>query len=495
MKDQDRPPTHQRWAHFRFSVVGHLLASPPPTGELALALRQLAARSWAHPVTGEPYRFSVTTVERWYYEAKAAAVDPVGALRRRVRKDQGLHPSLSPELKEELRLLRVAHRRWSYQLVFDNLDVVARQKELGRVPSYTTVRRYMRGHGLRPHRRRPDRSRGLSTAAPGPREVRSWEVAQVHALWHLDFHEGSRRVLTQSGEWVRPVLLGVIDDRSRLICHTQWYLAETAQNLVHGLSQAFQKRGLPRALMSDNGAAMIAAETQQGLGRLGILAELITPGCPYQNGKMEAFWGPVEGRLLAMLEGQPEITLAELNLATQAWIEGEYHHRPHKETGEPPLERFRAGPDAGRPCPETEILRQAFGVQETRAQRASDGSITLQGRRFEIPVLYAHLDRVCARYARWDLAYVYLVDPRTDKVLCRLYPQDKLQNADGVRRRVPEGDPPAAGDLARTTPGMAPLLSDLVARYCQTGLPPAFIPSEAGAPKNAQTHPTPEKMP
>jgi len=41
-------------------------------------------------------------------------------------------------------------------------------------------------------------------------------------------------------------LLGVIDDRSRLVCHLQWYLDETAQSLVHGLSQAFMKRGLPR---------------------------------------------------------------------------------------------------------------------------------------------------------------------------------------------------------------------------------------------------------
>jgi hypothetical protein len=27
----------------------------------------------------------------------------------------------------------------------------------------------------------------------------------------------------------------------------QWYLAETAEVIAHGLSQAFQKRGLPRA--------------------------------------------------------------------------------------------------------------------------------------------------------------------------------------------------------------------------------------------------------
>ena len=71
-------------------------------------------------------------------------------------------------------------------------------------------------------------------------------------------------VLTRAGAWIKPMLLGVIDDRSRLICHLQWYLDETACSLVHGLSQAFMKRGLPRALMTDNGAAMLAEETVAG---------------------------------------------------------------------------------------------------------------------------------------------------------------------------------------------------------------------------------------
>jgi hypothetical protein len=35
------------------------------------------------------------------------------------------------------------------------------------------------------------------------------------------------------------------------------------------------------------------------------------------NGKQENIWGRVEGRLLAMLEGEPNLTLEQLNLATQ----------------------------------------------------------------------------------------------------------------------------------------------------------------------------------
>jgi transposase InsO family protein len=80
-------------------------------------------------------------------------------------------------------------------------------------------------------------------------------------------------------------------------------LSESAENIVHGLSQAMQKRGLPRAAMSDNGAAMTAIEITEGLARLGILHQTTLPYSPYQNGKQEVLWASVEGRLMAMLEG------------------------------------------------------------------------------------------------------------------------------------------------------------------------------------------------
>jgi putative transposase len=39
-------------------------------------------------------------------------------------------------------------------------------------------------------------------------------------------------------------LFGVLDDHSRTACHLQWYLAETAENVAQGASQAFQNLGL-----------------------------------------------------------------------------------------------------------------------------------------------------------------------------------------------------------------------------------------------------------
>ena len=76
---------------------------------------------------------------------------------------------------------------------------------------------------------------------------------------------------------------------------------------------------------SDRGGAMKAAETTEGLERLGIAQYLTLPNSPHQNGKQEHFWTQIEGRLMPMLDGEPVLTLELSNTATQAWVEQEYH--------------------------------------------------------------------------------------------------------------------------------------------------------------------------
>jgi putative transposase len=472
----------ERWAHFRFGVVGPLLAAPPDRGALKAELEGLSGKRWLHPVTGEWVRFGASTIERWYYRALRARRDPVGVLCRKIRKDRGGQPSLGPKLRECLLEQYRQHASWSCQLHVDNLVQAARdQPELGAVPCYATIRRFMKARALVKRPRRGNKRTAGAEAAEArfeAREVRSYESAYVNALWHLDFHGGSLRVLCENGQWAYPQLMGILDDHTRLCAHAQWYLAETAENLVHALCQAIEKRGLPRALMSDNGSAMTAAETTQGLGRLGIVHERTLPYSPYQNGKQEVFWAQVEGRLLAMLEGCADLTLAQLNEATLAWQEMEYNRKRHSETGQTPLARFIAGREVTRPCPPSDALRLAFTQQLARLQRRSDGTVSIEGVRFEVPSHHRHLTRVHVRLASWDLSRVHLADPRTGQVLGRLYPQDKQRNADG-RRRAKAPLVEQAGTPARAQDGaIAPLLRQIIARYASTGLPPAYLPKD-----------------
>ena len=468
---------HEKWATFRFSVIGLLLAAPPRRGELASAIAALAERTWQHPISDKPTRFGFSTVERWYYRALKERSDPVGVLRRKLRADAGRQPAVSAAVRQAIIAQYAAHKSWSAQLHYDNLVALAESNpDLLPLPSYATLRRFLKANGFVKRRRVTSRrTEGAERAEARflDREVRSYEAEYVGSLLHFDAHHGSRKVLTPEGAWATPILFGVIDDRSRLACHLQWYLSETTEIVVHGLSQAFQKRGLPRASLSDNGPAMTAAEVVDGLTRLGVLQQTTLPYTPESNAKIEILWASVEGRLMAMLEHVADLSLDRLNEATLAWVEGEYNRKVNSETGQTPIARFLAGPSVLRPCPDSAALRLAFTRTEKRRQRKSDGTIVLESRRFEVPDRYRHVSELEVRYASWDLSQVHLVDERTGKVLCRLFPQNKAQNASGLRRtRDPDTkEPPFAPD-----PAIPPLLQKLIQQQSDTGLPPAYLP-------------------
>jgi transposase InsO family protein len=474
------PSQRDRWARLRFVIIGPLLAAPPEQGGLQTALALLAAKTWRHPTTGLDVNFGLSTLERWYYAARKAD-DPVAALKNSLRGGVKRFPSLSSSVIDILTLQYREHPGWTAQLHFDNLRA-ALQGSGGAaatsscVSSYQTVRRYLLAQGMF-RQTQPKRATAGALAARDRLErleVRSFEVDHVNALWHLDFHHGSRKVLTRLGQWVTPMILCVIDDRSRLVCHLQWYLDETAQSLIHALCQAFMKRGLPRALMTDNGAAMLAEETTNGLAALGIVHQTTLPYSPYQNAKQESFWGRIEGRLMAMLEGEQSLDLDALNLATQAWTEQEYHRSVHSEIAATPLDHYLAGPNVSRTCPTSAALIDSFRIEIERTQRRSDGTVSLSGARFEIPSRHRHLQQVHLRYARWDLSRVDLVDARTGVILCPVKPLDKSANARGQRRRLT----PADVDLSPLMPkGLPALMTQLLADYAATGVPPAYLPT------------------
>lgn len=471
--------SHQLWAEFRFGVVGALLADPPEKKELQKRLKNLSEREWTHPIDQKKIRISFSTIERWYYKSLNQDKDPVGVLRRKLRCDSGTTRHLTPEIKNWLQNNYAQHPSWSGQLHCDNLKAwLSGNPICGMAPSYATVLRYMRikGWDKKPRVRSPFAPGRLAAEARlQSHEVRSYEIEYVGGLWHLDFHHASRQIRTEQGELITPLALCVIDDHSRLVCHLQWYWWEDTRSLVHGFVQALQKRGLPRALMTDNGSAMTSAEFTQGLLRIGISHETTLPYSPYQNAKQESFWGTLEGRMMAMIERKRDLSLEDLNGVTQAWVEMEYNRSIHSETKQSPMERFLYGKTVLRSAPETSVLTLSFRRDESRQQRRSDGTISILGKRFEIPAAFRSLPQITVRYAEFDLRQVHLIDPRTQAMLAPLYPLDRKKNAEGLRRKIGSIQAtPSAAPISEDE-AMPPLLQKIMADYAASGLPPSYI--------------------
>ena len=487
MSNKSHPPLtrSEQMAQFRLSIIGSLLASPPEQGDLHNQLSKLAEKHYHHPISGQPVDYSASTLERWYYKAKNEDDRILNTLCPKTRNDKGKFKVMEQAVCDALARQYAAHDRWSIQLHYDNLLVRIEEEALQATqPSYSSVLRYMQAKGMRrKSKRHGPNSPGARKAArrKEKREIRSFEVDYINGLWHLDFHHGSLDVLNGQGEWVKPLLLAIMDDRSRLICHLQWYYSEDTETLVQGFCQALQKRSLPCSLLTDNGSAMISDEFTRGLLELGIDHHKTLPYSAYQNGKQETFWANVEGRLLAMLEHQENLTLRQLNQVTQVWVEGDYHQKSHEALkGQTPVDCYLDHQTVGRPCPDSETLRKAFCRQTKRKQRRSDGTISLEGQRFEIPDRYHGLTYITLRYAAWDLSSIDMIDPDRGDRLASLYPLNKSANASGQRRQRHAKPPP------QTLPfnGPSPLIKKLLNDHAATGLPQAYIPKdEIGEPQ------------
>ena len=298
------------------------------------------------------------------------------------------------------------------------------------------------GPRARAERQRRRQAARAATSEVVPRETRSYEVAHVNALWHFDFHEGKRQVLTATGERKTPYLFGLLDDCSRVCCHAQWYLErENTEDLVHGLCQGFQKRGLPRALLSDNGAPMKAAETVEGLRAARHRAVPDAAAQPPAERQARALLDPDRGAAHAharrRARAHPRIC------STARRRRGSSRSTTARSTAsssKTPLERYLEGPDVGRDCPSSEALRRAFRMEVTRTQRRSDGTGHGRGRALRGPLGLPHAGRVCGSASRAGTCRsIDLVDPRTGAHLATLFPLDKVKNADRARRVLGRG--------------------------------------------------------
>ena len=165
---------------------------------------------------------------------------------------------------------------------------------------------------------------------------------------------------------------------------------------------------------------------------------------------------------MAMLDGVAPLTLKMLNDATIAWLEQDYHRRLHRELGTTPHARLAESADASRPCPGPDDLKAAFRISRRRTLRRSDGTVSVEGVRYQVPRPWRHLGALRVRYARWDPASIDLVDEQTDERLCVLHPPvDKRGNADGARRPAAVDAADGGGDGSGED-GLPPLLRTML---------------------------------
>jgi hypothetical protein len=177
-----------------------------------------------------------------------------------------------------------------------------------------------------------------------------------------------------------------MDDASRLICHSAFCLGETALDIEGVLKQAVMKRGLPKKLVVDNGSAYRAGSLQGICARLEIRLIYCRPYTPEGKAKLERWHRVVRDTFLKELDTKQLKDLGDLNARLWAWIESEYHHKPHSSLdGLTPSLRWQKDFIQIKPLGSfSEKLDEIFYHRDTRKVR-KDGTISYEGQWLEVP--------------------------------------------------------------------------------------------------------------
>lgn len=377
-------------ALFRFQVIAPLLALEGDKGALKAVITKLSERSFDHP-RGDRRRIGFGTIEQWLYDYKKHGLD---ALEPKSRADRGKPRRIDDEVQNFIEDL--AKDRPELTGVAILAEVQARFGAPRR-PSQSTLYRALR-------------AKGLDQRAAAPRkDLRAYAFDLPGDCWQADIMYGPS-IATKDGKCRRTYLVAIIDDATRLICHAQFYEDQDLSSLKDAMKQAIQKRGVPRRFYFDNGKVFRSRLMLLIAARLGVHLIHARPYRPQGKGKIERWFRYVRSAFLVRLDTKVVVDLFEMNRRLFAWVEGEYHVRPHKGmNGETPLDRWLRMSEGIRWLPADIDVDQLF-LAETHRRIAKDGTLTIEGRRFEAGP--AHIGRkLVIRFDPFDLRRVFIVTP------------------------------------------------------------------------------------
>jgi hypothetical protein len=161
-------------------------------------------------------------------------------------------------------------------------------------------------------------------------------------------------------------------------------LAENTAAFLPVFKQALLRRGLPERLYADNGSNFRSQHLALICAKLGIALIHARPYQPQGKGKQERWFRTVRSQLLPTLTPADLKSLEALNRRLWAWVEGEYHHTPHRGLDEEtPLERWaRTGAHIRRPDPPLDLDEIFLFEAKRRVQK--DRTVSLHGVVYEV---------------------------------------------------------------------------------------------------------------
>jgi putative transposase len=365
----------------RFGVIAEAVSERLTPAERGALVRQIAARSHAHP-DGSERRYARGTIDRWLRSYRGGGLE---ALKPLARADTGAVRA-HPELYAEAAALRLELPSRSAAQIASIL-----YHRHGIKVAERTVRQQLRRAGL--HR---------EALVAEPKAFGRYEAARPNERWITDVLVGPFVPFPRIDKSVRARLFLIVDDHSRLLVDGRFFAHENARACQELLRRAIVRRGVPEVLYADNGAPFANSWLNRTCAVLGVRLVHSKPYSPEGRGKQERLNRYIREAFLTEACHQGIESLEDLNDLFAAWAEVVANRRTHAETNEAPIERFeRSGPhrqvDPAR-------LREAFRWSVTRKVTRT-ASIAFEGNSYAVdPSLVGR--RVELRYDPEDLSRI-----------------------------------------------------------------------------------------
>ncbi|MCA3014299.1 MAG: transposase, partial [Myxococcaceae bacterium] len=222
-------------------------------------------------------------------------------------------------------------------------------------------------------------------------------------------------------------LVAFLDDATRVVPFAAFALSENTAAFLPVLKLAIMRRGVPKRLFVDNGAAYRSHHLALVCAKLGITLIHARPFAPQSKGKQERWFRTVRMQLLTRLTEGDTSSLETLNRKLWAYVEGEYHQAPHRGLDEEtPLDRWAKRADEVKYL-DGKVDLDDFFLTEARRKVAKDRTVSLAGLVYEVDASLVG-ETVTLRYEAgpaqsrtvqvWhDGAKVFVLMPRRETVV------------------------------------------------------------------------------
>ncbi len=356
-------------ALFRLSVIGPLTSRDClDHGEFKKIVRELSAKTYDIP-NSKRVHLGEKTIERWYYLWRKHGIDGLNPKRR---SDKG-KSHLSDETQQTILTLKKENPKRSLNTLIQLLEIqgYAVKNQIARA----TIHRFLKNNGL---------SKPSIDSSSATIERRSFEALFSGDVWYGDVMHGP---CVQTNQGIKKTyLVSIMDDASRLICHSAFCLDETALSIEFVLKEALLKRGLPKKFVIDNGSAYRSHTLQSICARLNIQIFYCRPYEPEGKGKLERFHRTFRGQFLTEINIKAIQSLDDLNARLWVWLEKIYHQTPHSalKDGQTPLIRFQKDLMKIKPLGHFAEKLDHYFYHRIKRRVKKDGTLSYEGSLYEV---------------------------------------------------------------------------------------------------------------